>query len=71
MLRAKSSKEVASTVSMQNVKCKWEISVQIAVFSILNHLFLGGLPPKAPFPNCGFDLTADELPCEEFGPCGD
>ena len=26
-------------------------------------LFLGGLAPPAPFPNCGFDRTGDELEC--------
>ncbi len=33
--------------------------------ALLEHLFLGGAPPRAPFPECGEDLTDDVLPCRE------
>ncbi len=29
----------------------------------LFHLYLGGSPPPAPFPNAGFDPTPDPLRC--------
>ncbi|MCZ6795216.1 MAG: hypothetical protein O7J95_16550, partial [Planctomycetota bacterium] len=31
---------------------------------LLTHLFLGGPPPVAPFPDCGAGPTADPLGCE-------
>jgi hypothetical protein len=34
---------------------------------ILNHIFLGGSAPAAPFPSAGADATADELSCESYG----
>ena len=42
------------------------LDISDAVFA-LNHLFLGGPPPAAPYPECGTsDLEADEaLGCEE------
>ncbi len=30
---------------------------------LANYLFLGGPPPPHPFPNCGFDTTADGFTC--------
>lgn len=30
---------------------------------ILNHGFVGGPPPSSPFPDCGLDLTNDDLGC--------
>jgi YVTN family beta-propeller protein len=41
------------------------------VIYTLNFLFLGGPSPLAPYPDCGEDLTADGLGCNEFGPCGE
>ena len=40
-----------------------------AVF-LLGTLFLGGEPPPAPFGECGEDLSADALGCDEPGGCG-
>ena len=37
--------------------------------ALLNHLFLGALPPPPPFPDCGTDGTEDGLSCESSGPC--
>jgi hypothetical protein len=37
---------------------------------LLNALFLGGPAPPAPYPACGFDLTADGLDCEVPPGCG-
>jgi sugar lactone lactonase YvrE len=36
---------------------------------VLAYLFLGGLPPAAPFPDCGLDPTPDPLSCDRFPPC--
>ncbi len=36
---------------------------------LLNFLFAGGPPPAAPFPECGPDLTPDDLTCESFETC--
>lgn len=36
---------------------------------LLSWLFSDGPPPAAPFPGCGFDLTADDLACESFEGC--
>ena len=30
---------------------------------LLDHLFLGGPPPEAPYPDCGEDPTPDALDC--------
>jgi hypothetical protein len=38
--------------------------------SVLQFLFLGGKSPAPPFPDCGFDMTSDELSCRDF-PCTD
>ncbi len=35
----------------------------------LGALFLGGPPPARPFPDCGFDLTADALTCSSSPAC--
>jgi hypothetical protein len=37
---------------------------------LLEHLFLGGAAPAAPFPGCGADPTADGLGCGSYGACG-
>ena len=39
------------------------------VIYVLNHLFLGGPVPKAPYPGCGPDPTSDGLTCEAFEFC--
>jgi hypothetical protein len=36
---------------------------------LLTHLFLGGLPPQEPFPQCGRDVTLDNIECNVFDPC--
>jgi hypothetical protein len=36
---------------------------------LLNFLFLGGPQPKAPFPECGTDTSADDLRCDAFSGC--
>jgi hypothetical protein len=36
----------------------------------LNYLFTGGAAPPAPFPDCGPDLTADDLGCDLHPECG-
>ena len=36
---------------------------------LLNFLFSGGPPPAAPFPECGFDPTIDDLTCVSFEGC--
>ena len=38
------------------------------VIYILNAFFLGGLPPSAPWPDCGPDPTPDLLRCYDY-PC--
>ena len=35
--------------------------------AIFGHLFMGGPPPEAPFPEPGVDATADELACGAWG----
>ena len=34
---------------------------------LLGHIFQGGAPPAAPFPECGLDPTPDALSCERLG----
>ncbi|MFQ5653557.1 MAG: right-handed parallel beta-helix repeat-containing protein [Planctomycetota bacterium] len=41
------------------------------VFRIIIHLFVGGLPPAAPFPSCGEDPTADPIDCAAPPDCTD
>jgi len=36
---------------------------------LLAHLFQGGPPPAPPFPDCGHEVTPDELSCFEHAPC--
>ena len=36
----------------------------------MRYLFVDGLPPAAPFENCGVDPSADALGCLEYVPCG-
>ena len=36
---------------------------------ILRHLFVGGQPPSAPYPDCGLDPTPDGLSCAAYSPC--
>ncbi len=38
------------------------VSISDPIF-LLRHLFVGGDPPAAPFPECGPDPTADGLGC--------
>lgn len=38
------------------------VDIADAVYVLL-HLFLGGPPPFAPYPQCGVDVTADGLRC--------
>lgn len=42
------------------------------VISCLTYLFIGGTPPKQPFPEAGFDPSPDSLDCEvkEIHECG-
>jgi len=35
----------------------------------LNFLFTGGPPPISPYPDCGVDLTADDLDCASYPLC--
>ncbi len=44
------------------------VSITDAV-RLLTFLFSGGPPPAAPFPDCGFDPTPDELTCVAFDGC--
>lgn len=39
------------------------------VIAVLGYLFLGTLPPRDPFAECGQDLRFDALDCERFPPC--
>ncbi len=39
--------------------------------ALLGYLFTEGLPPRAPFPDCGADPTEDPLSCTEHVPCLD
>ena len=45
------------------------IDIADAIY-ILAFLFGGGPVPPPPFPDCGFDPTADTLGCLSFPPCG-
>jgi hypothetical protein len=36
---------------------------------LLGHLYRGSPPPAPPFPDCGKDLTADDLDCRDHDPC--
>jgi len=36
---------------------------------LLNHLYGGGSGPANPYPECGYDLTQDELECESYEAC--
>jgi hypothetical protein len=36
---------------------------------VLNHLFLGSSAPPAPYPDCGEDLTEDEVDCAAYAAC--
>lgn len=38
---------------------------------VLNFLFLGGAPPKSPYPHCGRDDTDDKESCILFNTCSD
>ena len=44
------------------------LDVSDAVYS-LSYMFIGGPPPAAPFPSCGFDSTTDDLSCEYYLYC--
>ena len=44
------------------------LNIADAIYS-LSYQFAGGPPPPAPFPACGVDPTADDLPCDSFPPC--
>jgi hypothetical protein len=44
------------------------LNVTDVVF-LLNFLFLKGERVPAPFPDCGWDMTIDELGCETYPPC--
>jgi len=35
----------------------------------LTSQFLAGPPPSAPLPDCGVDMTEDDLGCESFAGC--
>jgi type 1 glutamine amidotransferase len=37
--------------------------------AILQHLFAGAAPLPPPYPECGYDDTLDEVPCNVFEPC--
>ncbi|HAK97420.1 MAG TPA: hypothetical protein DCM87_21140, partial [Planctomycetes bacterium] len=39
--------------------------------ALLSHLFAETGPLPAPFGSCGLDLTADDLDCGSYPPCGD
>jgi hypothetical protein len=45
-----------------------KVDISDAVF-LLGFLFLGGEAPKAPWPGCGADPTADDLTCGSFRNC--
>ena len=47
---------------------KGTIGLPDAIY-ILYYLFKQGPPPPRPFPECGIDLTQDELGCESYAPC--
>ena len=46
-----------------------EVNLTDAI-SLLGYLFLEGIPPAAPFPECGADPTDDPLACVPAGTCG-
>jgi hypothetical protein len=49
---------------LQALDCDDNGKIEIAdAIYLLNYLFLRGLPPSAPFPFCGIDLTDDQLGC--------
>lgn len=39
------------------------------VIYLLSHLYLGSPPPQAPYPGCGADPSADDLPCSIHSRC--
>ncbi len=45
-----------------------EVALDDAVY-LLTYLYLAGPKPKAPFQDCGADLTDDKLDCMSFVPC--
>lgn len=44
------------------------VDVSDAVY-LLNYLFLGGVPPVAPFPDCGRDSAPGALSCDRYEAC--
>jgi hypothetical protein len=45
-----------------------ELDLTDAIY-LLDYLFLGGSPPRAPFSECGRDGPGDLLGCESFAAC--
>ena len=44
------------------------INIRDVIGNLLQQ-FANGPPPKSPYPDCGFDLTVDDLTCESFDFC--
>ncbi len=58
----------ASCLSAADVDDSGTANIADAV-SVLLYLFQGGVSPADPFPNCGEDMTADNLGCEGLTAC--